>query len=419
MNKPAAHPIQPAALRPDHPVPTALTSSMAQLAGLLTLGASLLTGWAQDFRITSATLTNGFVQITFPGRPDSYYFLSAGLSVSTSGLPVVAVLGAAGDLTLTQAVNNSASLFFRIEQIPLASTYSYRRDGIPSGWELQQGLDPLGPSVATNIPPGDTRTWYQIYLDDFAQSQLPLASFPVASSTVIAGLAEADVPVAFSKPFTGRLIYHLSGTAIPNTPSPAGLNGDYFPPAGYVDVSNTTNATIAIQLTPRQAVEDDRSLLIALSVVPTSTNHYAITNLTSYPSIHTLRIVQSLQGIYVGTLSITNGLVLGPQPVKMAIRPGAGTSTVAFFDVTGNPLLGDNFSIPVSYDANQFQLTGGYSTQVTNTPFARPLALNLSFGLTQTNGVLFTVPATMTVSGLTASGLPYTGLGYLNLTRTQ
>jgi hypothetical protein len=376
---------------------------------------ALSSALAQDFRITTATLSNGVAQIGFPSRADSYYLLHAADSLTATSPAVAALLGASGP-QLFQSPLSAQAVFFRLEEIPLTSTNSVLGDPVPDAWKLQQGLSIFNPTILNQSPPGDTRTWYQIYTNSLGLAQLPLAYFPAASSTVIAGSTEADVPVSFSKPFTGRLTYHLSGTAVPYAPTAAGQDGDYFPPPGYVDVTNSTSALISIGLVQRQAVEADRSLLVALSVIPGSTTAYAITNNTS---VHAVQIAQSLQGVYLGTFSITNGLRIGAQPVKMAIRPGSGGGTVAFFDVTGNPLLGDNFSIPASVDTVGFQLTGGFSRQLTNTPFARPLTLTVAFGATQTNGAAFITPATITANGLTASGVPYTGAGYLTLTRSQ
>jgi len=386
--------------------------------GLLFVLGSVSLSSGQEFRIGSAAVVSNSLQILFTGKADSYYLLHGAGSLSVTSAVVEASLGA-GSSQLFQRPLTGKAMFFRLEQLPLTSTNSLLGDPVPDAWKLQQGLSIFDPTVLNQIAPGGTNTWYRIYTNDLALSLVPLAYYPISSSTVIAGASEIDVPVAFTKPFKGLLTYHLSGTAIPNAGSLPGTNGDYFQPAGYIAVANQTTATIAIQLTPRQAVETDRTLVVALSVTPNSTNRYTITNATS---VHTVRIAQSLQGVYLGTLSITNGLAIGPQQVKMAIRPGSLNGTVAFFDVTGNPLLGDNFSVPVTYDANGFQLNGGFSRQLTNAPLARPLSLTLSFGATQTNGVTFTVPATMTLNGLTASGVPYSGVGYLNLinsTRSQ
>ena len=104
----------------------------------------------------------------------------------------------------------------------------------------------------------------------------------------------------------------------------------------------------------------------------------------------------------------------------MAFRPGAGSSTVALLDVTGNAFLGDTFSVPAQASPDGFQLNGQqFSNVVTNTPWGRPLSVSLSFGATQTNGASFTTPVSMSLAGLTASGILYSGAGNLNVARSQ
>jgi hypothetical protein len=240
---------------------------------------------------------------------------------------------------------------------------------------------------------------------------LPLAYFPQASATVVAGSTNVTVQVAFSKPFTGNLTYHLSGTAIPYS---SGI-GDYVPPTGYVNVNNAMSTSVTITLTPPPAVEVNRTLLVALSTASSNPAYTITTN-----SVAAIQIVQSTQGVFVGTLSITNGLFLGAQSVKMALRPGAGNTTVAFFDATPNPLLGNTFSVPVLSSASGFQLNGqSYTNQLSSTPWGRNVSLSLAFGATQTNGTVFTTPVSMALAGLTASGRTYAGYGNLTLSRSQ
>ena len=117
---------------------------------------------AQPFSISSARLTGGVIQITFPGRSDSYYFLSSSPTVTASSQPVLAVIGINGSQAFQTPVTGSAT-FFRVEQIPLTSTSSLLPDGIPDGWKLQHGLNPFGPSVANQLATGYALTWLQVY----------------------------------------------------------------------------------------------------------------------------------------------------------------------------------------------------------------------------------------------------------------
>jgi len=367
---------------------------------------------AQEFRITSANVSNGMILLTVPARADSYYFLRAASSLTATSLPVAAALGTSGDQTFELPIDYSATRFFRIEQIPSTSTNDEDRDGIPDVWELERGLNPLNSGDAIQIAPGDIRSWLQVYQDALTVSQLPAVYFPEAVSTIVAGATNVSVQVTFTKRFNGRLTYNLSGTAIPNTD---GLNGDYVQPLGYVNINNATTANISIALKPRPAVETDRSLIISLSA-PGHTNQTYL--LSTNTTVHQVRIVQSTNGVFLGTLAFTNGLFAGAQSVKMAIRPVLNGS-VAFFDVTGNPVLGDTFSVPVNVAATGFQLTGYYSRLVTNTPLGRNLTVTITFGATQVIGDSSITPVSMSVAGLTSSGRSYVGSGTLSLVRSR
>jgi hypothetical protein len=305
-------------------------------------------------------------------------------------------------------------MFFRVEQLSLTATNDIIGDGIPDGFKLLHGLPVFGPSQANAIPLGDVRTWLQIYEAQSNLAALPLAYFPAASYSVLVGSSNVLVPVSFTKPFTGQLTYQLTGTAIPSS---AGVTGDYLQPAGSVACSSATSTSITITLVPEQDIEVNRAIVIAISAPPLTNQTYTI---TTNSSVATVQILQSTQGVFVGSLGITNGPLLGAQSVKMALRPGSGAGTVAVLDVTGNAFLGNLFSVPVVAGPNGFQLNGAvFSNIVTNTPWGRSLSVNLSFGLTQTNGAVFSTPVTMAIGGLTASGVSYSGSGTLTLCRSQ
>ncbi len=320
-----------------------------------------------------------------------------------------------GEFSLFQpAVSPFGARFFQVEQFPLTSTNSYEHDGIGDGWKLLHGLNPFVPGVANELATGYATTWLQVYETQTNLAALPLAYFPNSSSTVVVGSSNTSIQVAFTKPYTGWLTYQLSGTAIPAS---SGVTGDYIRPAAEVYVGNTTTANISITLVPEPDIEINRSIVIALSTPPITSQAYTISSNTC---VATLQIVQSTLGVFVGNLAITNGLFAGSQSVKLALRPGAGANTVALLDVTGNALLGNTFSVPVDASASGFQLSGGLFTNlVTNTPWGRNLDVSLSFGATQTNGTTFTTPVTLSLAGLTASGLSYAGSGILNLARSQ
>lgn len=291
-------------------------------------------------------------------------------------------------------------------------------DGIPNQFEIEHGLSSTFAGDAWQVPAGDNRRWLDIYSDDLYLSALPEAYFRQVSTTVVAGAPTVSLDVGFSKTFSGKLFYTLSGTAIPAT---SGTNGDYQVPSGSVGVPKATSATITIRLLPSTGVAlTDRSLVVSLS----ETNILRARSYTVDPkglghSEHTIRILPSSQGVYLGTLSITNGLQVDVQSLKMAVRPATSGSSIALFDSTGSLLLGDNFTVPVTADTNGFQLTGGSTTILTNSPLGRNLSVAMAFGSTTTNDNSFHVPVTMTITGLTASGRAYSGQGSLDLVRVQ
>src|ERR1035441_5522156 len=60
--------------------------------GLLAMFGGLFSILAQNFSVTSTILSNGAVQVAFPGRADSYYLLSSTSTLSRPSQPVSALL---------------------------------------------------------------------------------------------------------------------------------------------------------------------------------------------------------------------------------------------------------------------------------------------------------------------------------------
>jgi len=362
-----------------------------------------------------------------PGQASYYVLLQGNSVVSITNVVDVEAVRPTG-ATFLRDLRPSPSMGFYVARLvlfgeDLASDMSLKSwlsqdtdgDGMPNLWELQHGLSPSSPTDSILVPLGDVRNWLQIYTDDVANAKLPLASFPYTATNILADATSVSIPVIFDKPFIGFLTYRLSGTAVAAT---AMASGDYEQPSGSVYCNNTIAVSIQIDLVPKSDIEINRSIVIALAAPPLDSQGYTISKNTSVATVH---IVQSTQGLYVGMLSVTNGVFTGAQPVKMALRSGSGGGTAAFFDVTGNPLLGNRFTVPVQSDANGFQLSGAqFPTTVTNTPWGRSLEVTLSFGVTSnfTNSTFLT-PVTIALAGLTSSGVSYLGNGTLTLTRAH
>jgi hypothetical protein len=383
----------------------------------------ILCGWktpveAQSFSIGPPALSNGAINFSLTNSQTSFYYLLDIAPVLSSPFgPTNAFLGNGGVLNFAPELNPLGSAFYRVEELPLSSLNDILGDGIPDGFKLLHGLPVFGPSQANAVPLGSTNTWLGIYRRQTNLAALPLAFFPFPTTNVLVGTSNVSILVALTRPLTGWIYYQISGTAIP---SATGVTGDYVPPTGSVFINNTTIGHIAINLNPEPDIEVNRTIVIALAAPPIANQTYTIaTNIC----VSTVQIVQSSAGLYVGTLALTNGLFAGTQSVKMALRPGAGNSTVALLDVTGNALFPNTFSVPVQSSLNGFQLFS--STQVTNvvtnTPWGRTLTNYLSFGTTETNanGITFSTPVSISLAGLTTSGVSYSGAGTLTLTISQ
>ena len=123
---------------------------------------------------------------------------------------------------------------------------------------------------------------------------------------------------------------------------------------------------ITLTLVPEPDIEIDRTLIIAISSPPPSSQAYTI---TTNSSVATVRILQSAQGVFFGALSITNGPNNGAQVSRKDGPCRSGGTTVAFFDVTGNVFLGSTFSV-TNNAASGIQLNGDvFDNIVTNTPW--------------------------------------------------
>jgi hypothetical protein len=122
---------------------------------------------AQPFRIESSQL-GPQSQPSFRVPPDTnaYYRLLG--DEQTTNIQTVIALSLTNTLVAPQAPTNAAQFFYRAQRIALAAPHDSDGDGIDDLWELAHGLDPLDPGDATQIAPGDTRTWLEIYNDERA-----------------------------------------------------------------------------------------------------------------------------------------------------------------------------------------------------------------------------------------------------------
>jgi len=111
------------------------------LAGAVALG--------QDFRVTDIRLEGDGVVIEHLGRPDAYYLLVRGTTVTDLSVPVAARLGTAGPQSIRD-VRASAAGFYRLLQLPWNQPRDTDGDGMDDVYELGRSarLDPLNPADA-------------------------------------------------------------------------------------------------------------------------------------------------------------------------------------------------------------------------------------------------------------------------------
>src|SRR6516225_3162288 len=122
--------------------------------------AGLSQALAQPFRIESSQLgPQSQPSFSLPPDTNSYYRLLGG--AQTTNLQEVIALSLTNTLVAPQAPTNASQFFYRAQRIALAAPHDSDGDGIDDLWELANGLDPLDPSDAAQVAPGDTRTWLE------------------------------------------------------------------------------------------------------------------------------------------------------------------------------------------------------------------------------------------------------------------
>jgi hypothetical protein len=150
---------------------------------------------AQSFRIESSQLgPQSQPSFSMPSDTNSYYRLLGGEQITN--LQNVIALSLSDTLVSPQAPTN-AQFFYRAQRIALAAPHDSDGDGIDDLWELGNGLDPLDPSDAARLDPGDTRSWLEIYNDEKADTfdyQYPLtqsATFKTLAQDPLTGAVYA------------------------------------------------------------------------------------------------------------------------------------------------------------------------------------------------------------------------------------
>jgi hypothetical protein len=408
--------------------------------GLLVLALGNVAGHAQNLVITSIAVTNGSVQINFPGSADSYFLLEATPSLSVPLSPVSATLGANGSQTFRQVSGGSASMFFRVQKAPLTSLNDMDGDGLPDVWELQHGLNPLDATDASRISTDGVHTWFQVYQSYL--NTLPLdAWFTAPESAVLSytgttnSPAPLNVQVRFTRAVTGTFGYNTSGPALTNV--------DYAPLSGQIQVNNSATAVIPVQPLTSSSLRGPRSVVVTLKRpgpnAPAAILATPAGNGVDQFASQAITIRDADQGLYSGSLSFlsqttrtvaggqTNVTIIpapaiAPSTLLMALRSGSPNG-VAVLELPECVLFGNNrLVIPVSLAGNY----GGFTSaspisgttllpQFGNRSVSWTLQLaKVSF---TNQGQAFAADCVITVNGLSASGRALVLNGSLSATR--
>jgi hypothetical protein len=380
------------------------------LAALFIYG--LTTIRAQTFRINSAVIAHGTLQISFSGRDDSYYILHSANSLPVIQTPIAAMLGGNGSKVFTTSLPDDAMRFYRVEQLSLSGAEDQDQDRIPDVWELQHGLNPLLATDAAQIVPGENRSWLQKYLDEIPT----IAAFASSESTGLVTASLTPVTVNLSKPFSGTLRVQLGGTALFGVDySIAGgkLVSSDPPIVELLVPSPTSQVQISVKPIDTAGITPDR--IITLSLVAPVNGAYLLSGIGPVTHVEGLTETSLTSGgLFAGTLAITNAVLLEPQGLRIAIRDNGGGQLMAYFDTARARFFNSPFSLPVTQTADGLQFQGAVSgTFPTNSLPASPLArwvISFPQSSTDTNGVM-TSRFRLDLIGLTASGRTNTALG--------
>ena len=221
------------------------------------------------------------------------------------------------------------------------------------------------------------------------------------TSSVSALASGVALPFHLTKPFVGTVRYQVSGT------STAG--SDFQPLSGSVSV-NGTSGSIPISLINSPQIESARSIVVTLQM-ETNKGPYTL----SKPTSHRLDLIEGDNGVYAGTMSFTNGVFFGAQPLVIAVRSTAGNTGTAYFDTSGCSFFTQPFSIPIQFTGptGQFQFTAPGAGSIYSTNLARTLNWSLAMAGTIFTNNLLQTPFTLNVQGVTSGSAALVAKGNL------
>jgi len=375
-------------------------------------------GTAQTLRINEIEIApGGQVTLRHPADPAHYYILYRGADVLKILLPADIALGIPGFGQLTDRQPASVIGFYRAEQVPIGSPKDTDGDGIDDVWELQRPtrLNPLLASDALQPSAGPgSLPWKHVYESEKEAALATFASFVTTGSTHLASDGQAQVRVQFSRPYSGPLRFQVGGTALAGQDYEIpGLNLQTF--TGQI-AANGAEATIPILPKDQPPVNRDQTIVMTL-LQPTNSISYRLA--TNGIVNYSLLLREADQGIFAGTITFTNGVILGAQAIKVALRSRPASASEAYVDALAAGFFRTNFSLTANLSSDGKSITFPESitrTTPTNT-LGRPLTWTLHVDAASVSNNLVQAAVRLEVQGLTATQFTLNARGTLILTR--
>lgn len=271
-------------------------------------------------------------------------------------------------------------------------------------------------------------------------SDLPFVVFAESQTTEVADGGLIQIPVYFSRPYSGPLKYEISGAGGSGREFLLTGNQVELPDQGVVRGEVTVNgvvASIPLQLGELREVSEARPIIIALTTdaeSPTSSPKYLFRPAAPgvppaegeprlAPTSHLVILVSGDEGRFGGILQVPQPSAVGSQVLNVSLL----SNQTARFDCSDSEFFSEDFAVSVTLNPDgTFTWNGEASGTTTITfpkkpesssvPTSRTINWRLTFGVPVWSDQNTTVdtPVTMHFSGLSASSRAFTSNG-LNL----
>jgi len=274
--------------------------------GFVVLSLFLARAHAQDFAITGWTLDPAQgINFHYPSRPDAYFILYQGSSLTEVELPSAVEPGIMGPATFTSYIPpGSGASFFRLRAVPVMTPLDLDGDGMDDIYELSRRpqLDPLNRRDAGLDPDGDLlsnaveyRGGTDPFVSEFATPTLtaPISPTRAASvsltgrarpgmaikveggTTIILGTVggegvfEVNVPLQFNR-LNRLFVTGINAAGQASAPQTLDVVHDAQPPQLYFDFPTHSQVMAAANIVVAGRVGDLLSGFLGLAVTVTN-----------------------------------------------------------------------------------------------------------------------------------------------------